>query len=80
MRPRKWESVRKDPEIKNVENEVVSKVCCRGHMGQRAVTTKKLLEMKEQFWGNGSRGLHTLRNRPHRDNQEMQSVKILGGG
>ena len=67
MRPRKWERARKDPEIKNVENEVVSKVCYRGHMGQRAVTTKKKsLEMKEQLWGNGSRGLHMLSNRLQR--------------
>lgn len=37
----------------------------QGHMGQRAVTTKKSLEMKERS-GKWGRGLHTLRNRPHR--------------
>lgn len=55
------------PRGENVKEEVVTQVkFCTGHMGQRAVTTKKSLGTRGQLWGKKSRGLNTLGCRPQR--------------
>lgn len=64
---KKVESARKDPEIKNVENEVVSKVCCRrSHGAEGQDLTQEVTGDERAALGKWEQRPHTLRNRPHR--------------